>query len=207
MELTFPDPPPKVVGFHAPPPEVKDLAEERAVTLGARSGGVDHVLAFVQAQGPFQGFGLGWGGGARLGFNFGEPWFGGDIDLVAAQSEARSELGSVRASTWSSGLRASFRLWLDPVWLEAGPGFRVGIARLAGTPADDTEVAGGTVAGVWAGPMGYAGLGLEFWHLAFTLGAEGGYALRGVSGRIADAEPVAIDGPWLAVSAGLGWGQ
>src|SRR5262245_9672465 len=41
MELTFPEPPPKVVGFHAPPPEVKELAEERAVTLGARSGGLD----------------------------------------------------------------------------------------------------------------------------------------------------------------------
>jgi hypothetical protein len=207
MELTLAEPPPKSVGFEPPPPGIKDLAEERAVTLGARSGGVDHVLAFAQAQGPFEGFGLGWGGGARLGWNFGEAWLGGDIDLVAAQSEATSTLGSVRATTWSSGLRASFKLWLDPVWLEAGPGFRVGIARLTGTPVDDTDTRGGVVAGVWAGPIGYAGLGVELWHVALTLGAEGGYTTQAVSANVGDGNQVAIDGAWLAVSAGAGWGQ
>jgi hypothetical protein len=207
MELTFPDPPPRTVGFHAPPPEVKDLAEERAVTLGARSSHVDHVLAVGQAQGPFRGFGVGWGGGARLGWNFGDDWLGLDVDLLATQSKASSDLGSVTASTWSSGLRASFKLWLDPVWLEASPGFRLGIARLAGTPTDETEVRGGVVAGAWAGPMAYAGFGLEFWEVAFTLGAEGGYVMQGVSGRVDENTPVAISGPWLALSAGIGWGQ
>jgi len=207
MELTFPDPPPRSAGFAPPPPEIKDLAEERAVTLGARSGRVDHVLAVVQAQGPFRGFGVGWGGGARLGWNFGEDWLGGDVDLLAVQSEARSALGSVRASTWSSGLRASLKLWLDPLWLETGPGFRVGIARLAGTPVDDAGTRGGVVAGVWAGPLAYAGVGLEVWHLAVTLGAEGGYAFQSVSGRVDENNPVAICGGWLGVSAGIGWGQ
>jgi hypothetical protein len=207
MELTFPDPPPRAVGFQPPPPEIKDLAEERAVTLGARSGRIDHVLAVGQAQGPFRGFGIGWGGGARLGWNFGEDWFGGDVDLMATQSEASSPLGSVRASTWSSGLRASFKLWLDPVWLEAGPGFRLGIARLAGTPADESATRGGVVAGVWGGPVAYAGFGLELWHVAFTLGAEGGWVTQGVRGRVDENNPVAIGGGWTAVSAGIGWGQ
>lgn len=207
MELTFPDPPPKVVGFQPPPPEIKDLAEERAVSLGARSGRIDHVLAIVQAQGPYEGLGVGWGGGVRLGWNFGDDWFGGDVDLVAAQSEAGSDLGRVTASTWSSGLRASFKLWFDPLWLEAGPGFRLGIARLSGTPSDEAEARGGVVAGVWAGPIAYAGFGLELWHVAFTLGAEGGYAFQSVSGRVDTNDPVAIGGPWIAASAGIGWGQ
>jgi hypothetical protein len=207
MELTLAEPPPKSVGFQAPPPEITDLAEERAVTLGARSSHVDHVLAIVQAQGPFRGFGVGWGGGARLGWNFGEDWFGGDIDLIAAQMAADSDLGSVRATTWSSGLRASFKLWLDPVWLEAGPGFRIGIARLAGTPEDENETRGGVVAGMWAGPLAYAGLGLEAKSLAFTLGIEGGFAFQSVSGRIDEDTSVAVGGPWMALSAGIGWGQ
>ena len=76
---------------------IKDLAEQRAVTLGARASHVDHLLAVVQGQGPFRGFGVGWGGGARLGWNFGEDWLGADVDLVAAQMETSSALGSVRA--------------------------------------------------------------------------------------------------------------
>lgn len=207
MELTLAEPPPKSVGFEPPPPEIKDMAEERAVTLGARSSRVEHVLAVIQAQGPFRGFGVGWGGGARLGWHFGEKWFGGDVDLIAAQMEADASLGSVRATTWSSGLRASFKLWLDPAWLEAGPGFRIGIARLAGTPEDDGETRGGVVAGMWAGPLGYAGFGVEAYNLALTLGVEGGYAFQSVSGQIGDDTSVAVGGPWMAVSAGIGWGQ
>ena len=207
MELTLPDPPPPAANFEPPPPEIKDLAEERAVTLGARSSRLGHVLAVVQAQGPFEGFGAGWGGGARLGWDFGEGWLGGDIDLIAAQMEASSDLGSVRATTWSTGPRASFKLWLDPVWLEASPGFRIGIARLAGSPADEGEARGGVVAGLWAGPMAYAGLGLDLWHVAFTVGMEGGYAFQSVSGRIDEDNPVAVGGPWLAASAGIGWVQ
>src|SRR5262245_45749962 len=159
MELTFPEPPPKTVGFQPPPPEIKALAEARAVTLGARSAHVDHVVAVIEAQGAFQGFGLGGGGGARLGWDFGEDWLGGDIDIIAAQAEATPALGSVRASTWSTGPRLSFKLMLEPAWLEVSPGFRLGIARLAGTPMDDGEVRGGVVAGVWAGPFAYAGFG------------------------------------------------
>jgi len=207
MELTFPDPPPRSAGFEPPPPEIKDLAEERAVTRGARSSRVDHVLAVAQAQGPFEGFGVGWGGGARLGWNFGEDWLGADIDLIAAQMDASSELGSVRATTWSTGLRTSFKLWLEPVWLEASPGFRVGLARLVGSPADEDQARGGVVAGMWGGPMAYAGFGLEAWHLALTLGAEGGWSFQSVSGRIDENNPVAISGPWVAASAGIGWGQ
>jgi hypothetical protein len=207
MELTFPEPPPKTVGFQPPPPEIKDLAEERAVTRGARSAHIDHVLAVFQEQGPVQGFGIGWGGGVRLGWDFGENWLGADVDILAAQSEASSALGSVRATTWSTGPRLAFKLWLDPVWLEASPGFRLGIARLAGTPTDDTETRGGVVAGVWAGPIGYAGFGVEFWNVALTIGAEGGYAFQGVSGQIGENTDVAIAGPWMAMSAGIGWGQ
>jgi hypothetical protein len=207
MELTFPDPPPPAAGFQPPPPEIQDLAEERAVTRGARSGRVAHVLAVAQAQGPFEGFGIGWGGGARLGYNFGDDWLGADLDLIAAQMEAQAELGSVRATTWSSGLRASFKLWLEPAWLEASPGFRFGLARLAGSPEHEAEARGGVVAGVWGGPMAYAGFGLELWNVAFTLGAEGGYAFQSVSGRIDDDTPVAVGGPWFALSGGLGWGQ
>ncbi|HEX6277177.1 MAG TPA: hypothetical protein VFZ53_29250 [Polyangiaceae bacterium] len=207
MELTFPDPPPRAAGFEPPPPEIKDMAEERAVTRGARSGRIAHVLAVAQLQGPFDGFGVGWGGGARLGWNFGEDWLGGDIDLIAAQLETDAELGSVRASTWSSAPRVSFKLWLDPAWLEVSPGFRVGLARLVGSPMDEGEARGGVVAGMWGGPVLYAGSGVEAWHLAFTLGAEAGYSFQSVSGRVDENTSVAVGGPWFAASAGIGWGQ
>jgi hypothetical protein len=206
MELTFPDPPPRAVGFEPPPPEISDLAEERAVTRGARSGRLDHVLAVAQLQGPFRGFGVGWGGGARLGWNFGNDWLGGDIDLIAAQMEADAELGAVRASTWSSAPRVSFKWWVEPVWLEVSPGFRVGLARLVGSPGDEEEARGGVVAGIWGGPLSYAGFGVEAWNLAFTLGVEAGYSFQSVSGRVDEDTSVAISGPWFAASAGIGWG-
>jgi hypothetical protein len=78
---------------------------------------------------------------------------------------------------------------------------------LAGTPSNESEARGGVVAGVWGGPLAYAGFGLELWHMAFTLGAEGGYVTQGVRGRVDANNPVAIGGAWLAVSAGIGWGQ
>ena len=55
--------------------------------------------------------------------------------------------------------------------------------------------------------MGYTGIGVEVWNLALTLGAEGGYAFQGVSGQVSEGTDVAIAGPWMALSAGIGWGQ
>jgi hypothetical protein len=143
----------------------------------------------------------------RLGWISGHPWFGADLDLITSRSSAKTLLGEVSAVTWSTAVRSSFKLHIGTSWLEAGVGGRFGIARLDGVPADSAQARGGVVAGTWLGPIGYAGGGTRFGPLALTAGIEAGYALRGVSGRVEDAKPVAVDGSWIAASLGLGWGS
>lgn len=169
--------------------------------------GVDYLLAVAQVSGPYQGLGMGWGGGLEAGWILGRPWLTADLDWIAARSSSTTDLGEVRASTWSAALRGSFRLWYQPVWMDLGLGGRFGVARLQGMPIDRSAAEGSVVAGVWAAPIGHVRVGVRVSHLALTLGGECGYVLRGVSGLVADADPVAIDRGFAAGSVALGWAR
>jgi hypothetical protein len=216
MELTLPRaaaPPPA----DSPPaePEQRRAAQERAQRHLRRNAGAGYVLAVAQALGPFDGVGLAWGGGLRFGWAPGgarddgdgplwRPAF--DLELTAAGSETRRGLGVVDVSMWSAALRASLRYVWGRSWFDAGAGARVGVARLAGTPDDVTTTRGTTLAGTWAGPIAYVGVGRRFWRLVAAAGVEAGTTLRTVSGLVDEGPPISVAGRWLSGTLAIGWG-
>jgi hypothetical protein len=189
---------------------------------GARPPGRAYLLAFGQAVGPFSGVGVGWGGGLRLGWAFGRGWrersgtdpglgprLGPvlDVELAAAESSADRTLGTVQVSLWSTTLRALVRLRAGRAWLDLGGGARLGLAQLRGVPADATVARGSGLAGTWAGPLAYAGVGSRFGHVVVALGLEAGHVLRPVSGTVDQGPPIAVDGNWACATVAAGWGE
>ena len=190
----------------APPPALEP----------ARSTGRAEFLVLGQALGPFSGVGMAWGGGLRLGWAFGRRWVrrrwvqagpAVEADLAAAETNVERALGTVQVVLWSATLRASLRLRVGRAWLDLGGGGRAGLAQLQGQPGDASATRGGSAVGAWAGPIGYAGIGAHFGHLAVALGIEGGRVLRPVSGIVDAGSPVAIDGNWACATIAAGWGE
>jgi hypothetical protein len=216
MELTLPRAAAAGPPADGPPaaPELRRAAQERAQRHLRRGAGSGYVLAVGQALGPFDGVGLAWGGGLRFGWTPGardaddaplwRPGF--DLELTGARNDARRGLGAVDISMWSAALRVSMRFVRGASWFDAGAGGRLGVARLEGTPADTTTTRGATLAGTWAGPLVYAGVGRRFWRLVATAGVEGGTVLRAVSGLVDDGPAISFAGRWLSGTLAIGWG-
>lgn len=216
MELTLPGasaaPPPD--GAPAAP-ELRRAAQERAQRHFPRAAGTGYVLAVGQALGPFDGVGVAWGGGLRFGWTTGgarvddDVWMwrpGFDLELTAARNETSRGLGTVDVSMWSAALRVSLRLARGRSWFDVGAGGRAGVARLAGMPNDVTTTRGATLAGTWAGPVAYVGVGRRFWRLAVAAGVEGGTVLRPVFGLVDDGPSISVAGRWLSGTLAIGWG-
>ena len=216
MELTLPRasaaPPPD--GAPAAP-EVRRAAQQRAQRHFPRGAGTGYLLAVGQALGPFDGVGVAWGGGLRFGWTPGgarvdddvsiwRPGF--DLELTAARNETSRGLGTVDVSIWSAALRVSLRRTRGRSWFDVGAGGRAGVARLAGMPGDVTTTRGATLAGTWAGPVAYVGVGRRFGRLAMTAGVEGGTVLRAVSGLVDDGPSISVAGRWLSGTLAIGWG-
>ena len=216
MELTLP-----AAAAASPPdaapaaPELRRAAQERAQRHFTRPAGTGYVLAVGQALGPFDGVGVAWGGGLRFGWTPGgarvdddvslwRPAF--DLELTAARNETSRGLGTVDVSLWSAALRVSLRRARGPSWFDVGAGGRAGVARLAGMPDDVTTTRGTTLAGTWAGPVAYVGVGRRFWRLAVAAGVEGGTVLRAVSGLVDDGPSISVAGRWLSGTLAIGWG-
>jgi len=196
----------------APVAQVQIVAPDSPPSGGPR--GHVQVLAFGQALGPFSGVGLGWGGGLRLDWAFGRRWLARpslgpvvDVELAAAETSADRTLGTVQVALWSATLRALLRLRAGRAWLDVGVGGRVGLAQLQGTPTDATTARGASIAGKWAGPVAYVGVGARFRRVIVELGVEGGRVLRAVSGTVDDGPPIAIDGDWACATVAAGWGE
>ena len=217
MELTLPR-----ASAASPPadgapaaPELRRAAQERAQRHFTRSAGTGYVLAVGQALGPFDGVGVAWGGGLRFGWTPGgarvddgvsiwRPAF--DLELTAARNETSRGIGSVDVSLWSAAVRVSLRRARGRAWFDIGAGGRAGVARLAGVPDDVTTTRGATLAGTWAGPVAYVGVGRRFWRLAVAAGVEGGTVLRAVSGLVDDGPSISVAGRWLSGTLAIGWG-
>jgi hypothetical protein len=198
--------------------DLRRAAQDRALQRAGHEGGAARVLVLGQAAGPFTGMGLGWGGGLRLGWTFarrwidrgetsGRPGIALELTETRADADAGPDVGSVRASTWSAALRATFTLRRGRMSLDLGAGGRLGLARLSGTPADATLTRGGTLAGTWAGPVAYAGFGIHAAPVLIEAGVEAGQVLRSVDGLVDGGTPVSIAGRWLAGTLAVGWGQ
>jgi hypothetical protein len=196
-------------------PELRRAAQERAQRHLPRTAGTGYVLAVGQALGPFDGVGVAWGGGLRFGWTPGGArvdndvsiWRPGlDLELTAARNEASRGLGTVDVSMWSAALRVSLRYARGRSWFDVGAGGRAGVARLEGMPVDVTTTRGATLAGTWAGPIAYVGVGRRFWRLVTAAGVEGGTVLREVSGLVDDGPSISVAGRWLSGTLAIGWG-
>jgi len=217
MELTMN---PRAERAPEPPPaseELRRAAQDRALRRAGPSGAA-RVLVLAQAAGPFTGMGVGWGGGLRFGWTFARRWIdreetsgrpGVALELTQtrADADAGPNLGSVHASNWSAALCATFTLRRGHTSLDLGAGGRFGLARLSGTPADASRTRGGTLAGTWAGPIAYAGIGVHAAPVLIEAGVEAGQVLRSVDGLVDGGTPVSIAGRWLAGTLAVGWGQ
>jgi hypothetical protein len=202
----------------APEGRAEAVAPAVPPSVGARPTGRAYLLAFGQALGPFSGVGLGWGGGLRFGWAFGRRWRAPpgnglglgpvvDVEVATAETSVDRSLGTVKASLWSATLRALLRLGSGPAWLDVGGGGRFGLAQLQGEPTDSTSARGDAIAGTWAGPVAYLGLGARVRHMVIELGVEGGRVLRSVSGTVDGGQPISIDGNWACATVAAGWGE
>lgn len=150
---------------------------------------------------------LGLTGGAALVWMFdrGARWgFGADLAVVRA-SEA-TLVGRVIVDGLSGGAAAYAHMPVGGFTLSAGAGVRVELVRVLGEPVDTDRAIGDSFLAPTGGPR------FELCARTPPAGgptvvviAEAGYRLLAARGRVADAEPVAFDGAWLSVSAGVGW--
>ena len=186
-------------------PAARPAAEQRVLSRTERGVRLEYLLASASVAGPFEGVGFGFGGGPRLAVSFGRHGFGADWDLAAHRAVTDTALGDVETTLFSSGLFARWALDGAPWFVDLGVGARGGIARLEGTPEDFELSRGSVVAGVFGGPAASFGVSLRVSELALRLGAESGYALRGVAGDVESEPGVAVSGAWLSGSFAVGW--
>ncbi len=186
-------------------PAARPAAEERVLSRTERGVRLEYVLASGSAIGPFDRVGVAFGGGPRLGVSFGRHGFGAEWDLAVHRATTDSSLGDVETTLFSSGLFARWTLASAPWFVDFGAGARGGIARLEGTPEDAELARGSVVAGVFVGPAASLGASLRVTALAFRIGVESGYALRGVAGEVERDSGVAVSGAWFQLNAGVGW--
>jgi hypothetical protein len=186
-------------------PAARPLAAERVLSRTERGVRLRYLLAFGGAIGPFDGVGVGYGGGLRLSVAFGRYGFGADWDLATHRAFAETSLGDVDATVFSSGLFARFTLETAPLFADFGAGARGGIARLEGRPTDADVALGSVVAGTWVGPAGALGVGVRVASVAVRAGFEAGYVLHGVAGEVDQGPRVAVAGAWFSGTLGIGW--
>ncbi|HEY4159564.1 MAG TPA: hypothetical protein VGM29_15750 [Polyangiaceae bacterium] len=203
MELEMRDTPPSAAPLPVAQPEMRRAAGERARARSEYGPHLDHLLLIGQTLGPFERLGVGLSGGIGLGYTL-SSWLLTELELLETRSHANVNLGRVDASLWSAALRADARYSGRIFWLEAGPGLRLGVARLAGS-AKTSDTRGAVVAGSWGGPLAFAGVGARFHQLTLRAGGEAGYVLREVVGSIDGENAVAVRHAWLGASVGLGW--
>lgn len=186
-------------------PAARPAAEQRVLSRTERGVRLEYLLASGGVFGPFDGVGFAWGGGPRLAVLFGRHGFGAEWDLAAHRAVTATALGDVETALFSSGLFARWTLESAPWFVDLGVGARGGIARLEGTPEDVEAARGSVVAGVFVGPAASLGVSLRAGGFALRLGAESGYALRGVSGDVESERSVGVSGAWFAGNLGVGW--
>lgn len=189
-------------------PRVAEDRRAASALVRRRTGRAAHVaalLAFAESGGTFRAAPWTAGGGLRLAITFAEPRFGLDTDFSMTTASQSTTLGDVRTNTWSLSVRPSFCFTGSALFASAGVGARAGLARIEGHAVDPSAARGRVVAGAWAGPLAHANIGFSLHHVAAVLGAEAGYALRGVSGSVDSSDRAGVRAAWFFLSLGLGW--
>ncbi len=186
-----PTPAPAVVAAPVPPEAVPPHRTSFAVVASAvyRTFFTSHGVAV-------------WGG--RLGFrhDLGSPWEVG-ADGEVAGGRTPGNLGSISSTLASGAAFLGIHSGGPHVAVGLDLGTRVGIARLDGHPAQG--VIGERVSRAWGGPMLAARATGSVGYVGLELAAELGLDLGKANGAEENATVVTIGGPWLALSAGIGF--
>jgi hypothetical protein len=146
-----------------------------------------------------------WGGvlDARRASRDGRWSVGLGVEL--AGGERSTAIGETSALLASARASAGARVGLarERLTLFIDLGARAGAARMSGH-ANDPNVIASSVVHPWAGPVAAlrAELGLS-WFCA-EIAAEGGWAAVSASGLVSQGTTLAVSGPWLAISLGVG---
>jgi len=187
--VTSPHPPPVVSAAIAPPTAT---TPRRLLYVGA------DVRAFRGAAGILGGAAV----GAALRRESGP---GATVDLVFNRAARQLALGRGTIALLSSRPAVTASTDWHRLWFTGAAGFRVGVARLEGTP-NTTDVAGATIWGAWGGPSLSASAGWSpFRRGTLALMLEGGWTAARVVGREGSAPALSLSGPWTAVQLGAGW--
>lgn len=129
---------------------------------------------------------------------YAHPSLGVGFDMGGDYGEqSRGELGRVNAMALAVAPRLLMRGRFGPVEIQAGAGWRAGLARLEAQPLDSLR-AGRAAFLAWTGPFLDLRLLIGFGRSSFvSVGIESGRVLLPAAGTIEGTRVVALDGSWL----------
>jgi hypothetical protein len=182
------------------PPPKPELQKEAAQVALMRS--LPSTRAEVAADLRVSSAGIGYGGTLGVSHDF-VTWLGWTIRATAHYGSASTTLGRLELADVTGMSDLHLATALGPFNLRGGLGGRVGPLWLVGVPAPGSGAQGGTVTGLWAGPVIVAGVRYVISRaIAIELCAEGGWIVSPTSGRVAGMRAISVEGPWATASLG-----
>jgi hypothetical protein len=196
----------------AEPPASAGTREAGRVAARARfgSGATSWSPWSLRAVGAFNltGFTSGpvlLGGGIRLGKDL-PAHLALSLDLMFVHGSEAVSLGRVATDLITVAPALLARVRLGPVALCGGLGFRVGGARLTGSPADPATARGESLVAAVYGPMLTVSTSVKLWRfLLLEVGGEAGWLIRAIGGLVAHQREVSLGGAFLGLQLGLGF--
>jgi hypothetical protein len=145
------------------------------------------------------------GGGIRLGKDL-PAHLALSLDLMFVHGSESVYLGRVAIDVITAAPALLARVRLGPVDLHGGLGFRVGGARLTGSPTDPATVRAGSLVAAIYGPMLTVGTSVKLWRfLLLEVAGEAGWVIRTIGGLVAHQREVSLGGAFLGFQLGLGF--
>jgi hypothetical protein len=175
------------------PPEKKTEAEARANAW--RWTGIAHARATASGVAAF-------GVGTRLARGLG--WLDVSVDALADHASPRASIGRVDVDTLTLGVQLLATRRVGAVGVFAGPGARLGVARMSGSPAAPDRARGEAFVSPWGGPMAAIGARVAPRGLVLEASGEIGYALGRVDALVDGAREIELGGVWGGAQLAVG---
>lgn len=187
-------------------PAASGAREQALAVVRERATDQRRTRLFLLARaGASPGRGLALGGGLAVSRDFATR-LRGAVDATFDRRAQTAPPGAITAELASVGLSLAVRLPVRAWELGAGAGARVGVARLAGTPADGTSLLGHSLTAPTWGPLAMVRATSPARRaLVLELALEVGYTVLPVRGTFGADELVALQGPWIGGTLGVGF--
>jgi hypothetical protein len=145
-----------------------------------------------------------WGGGLRASEDS-FPAIGWSADVLVEHGTIAASLGTVAIDTVTVGGALLLHHEWSIVSMRSGLGLRGGVATMHGEPYARHLAEGKSVAAPWVWPMLVVGVSVAPARpLVVELGAEGGYVVLPMGGRVGGTREVLLDGAWVSAQLGVG---